>query len=80
MGFTRDYNYLPLANRANVLIAALTKSGFQVEDMMSSQSCDRWHSARWQGNLSSNLGNIISSIRFGIKHPILYSRGGCLPL
>jgi len=29
--------HLPLANRANALIAALTKSGFQVEDMMSSQ-------------------------------------------
>ncbi len=28
---------LPLVNRANALIAALTKSGFQVEDMMSSQ-------------------------------------------
>ncbi|MBN3887634.1 MAG: hypothetical protein HWQ43_00125 [Nostoc sp. JL31] len=28
---------LPLTNRANALIAALTKSGFQVEDMMSSQ-------------------------------------------
>ena len=28
---------LPLINRANALIAALTKSGFQVEDMMSSQ-------------------------------------------
>jgi len=28
---------LPLSNRANALIAALTKSGFQVEDMMSSQ-------------------------------------------
>ena len=27
----------PLTNRANALIAALTKSGFQVEDMMSSQ-------------------------------------------
>ncbi|MHC5930517.1 hypothetical protein, partial [Nostoc sp.] len=29
--------HLPLAQRANALIAALTKSGFQVEDMMSSQ-------------------------------------------
>ncbi|MEH1865251.1 MAG: hypothetical protein V7K69_09585 [Nostoc sp.] len=28
---------IPLTNRANALIAALTKSGFQVEDMMSSQ-------------------------------------------
>lgn len=28
---------LPLANRANALIAALTKSGFQIEDMISSQ-------------------------------------------
>ncbi|MBG1263464.1 hypothetical protein F8S20_32445, partial [Nostoc sp. BAE] len=28
---------LPLTNRANAVIAALTKSGFQVEDMMSSQ-------------------------------------------
>lgn len=28
---------LPLTNRANALIVALTKSGFQVEDMMSSQ-------------------------------------------